>query len=112
MAKIFIIVIISPLHPTFFAMAVLTQLSVPVDVTEYTNWDACRRIMSNWSVLAKFSFATAITNITCHGRGSRADGRKEEEESDYISDYKWLQDVELVHNKNEQVICPKIAVNL
>ena len=43
-------------------IAALTQLSVPIDGTEYTNWDTCRKAISDWSVLAKFSFVTPIKN--------------------------------------------------
>jgi hypothetical protein len=43
-------------------MAALTQLSIPLDRSEYTSWDACRKAIKDWSILAKFSFATPMKN--------------------------------------------------
>jgi hypothetical protein len=43
-------------------MASLAQLSIPLDNMEYTTWDACRKAIKDWSILAKFSFATPMKN--------------------------------------------------
>jgi hypothetical protein len=43
-------------------MAALMQLSVPIDGAEFTNWDACRKAIKDWSILAKFNFATPMKN--------------------------------------------------
>jgi hypothetical protein len=43
-------------------MAALTQLSMPLDGSEYTSWDTCRKAIKDWSILAKFNFATPTKN--------------------------------------------------
>jgi hypothetical protein len=43
-------------------MASFAQLSIPLDNIEYTTWDACRKAIKDWLILAKFSFATPIKN--------------------------------------------------
>jgi hypothetical protein len=43
-------------------MASLQLLSIPIDRAEYTNWDACRKAIKDWSILEKFSFATPMKN--------------------------------------------------
>jgi hypothetical protein len=45
-------------------MAALTQLSVPLDGSEYTSWDACRKAIKHWSIVGKFNFATPTKNKT------------------------------------------------
>jgi hypothetical protein len=46
----------------FRAIIVFTQLSVSINGIKYTNWDTYRKIISDWSILAKFSFIISIKN--------------------------------------------------
>jgi hypothetical protein len=45
-------------------MAALTQLSVPLDGSEYTSWDVYRKTIKHWLIVGKFNFATPTKNKT------------------------------------------------